>query len=151
MSEGGAYVNNLCCGAIGLNKVLDRATPYHFAHTTEVLGTQPIYGGDDRWYQNVFVGRNDDRLYGTAGYNGHPTSLAAFIQAYEAKGGDVETYAQLAQPVYIDANVYLHGSKGYDEERHSVSDAVDPQIKISEEADGLYLTCAVSRWSRTST
>lgn len=140
MSEGGAYVNNLCCGAIGLNKVLDRATPYHFAHTTEVLGTQPIYGGDDRWYQNIFVGRNDDRLYGTAGYNGHPTSLAAFIQAYEAKGGDVETYAQLAQPVYIDANVYLHGAKGYDEEQHSVSDAVDPQVKISEEADGLYLT-----------
>lgn len=36
--------------------------------------------------------------------------------------------------------MYLHGAKGYDEEQHSVSDAVNPQVKISEEADGLYLT-----------
>ncbi len=55
-SQGGAYVHNLCCGKMVQVKVPDRSTPYHFPHTTQVAGTAVVYGGDDRYYNNIFVG-----------------------------------------------------------------------------------------------
>lgn len=52
-AQGGAYVNNLCCGFTNHYPVLDRATPYHLPHSTEVLGTVPVYGFDDRDRKSV--------------------------------------------------------------------------------------------------
>jgi alpha-L-arabinofuranosidase len=66
-AQGGAYVNNLCCGKMNLLKVLDRSTPYHFPHTTQVAGTAVVYGGDDRFYNNLFVGVEGIQNCGTAG------------------------------------------------------------------------------------
>ena len=56
-SQGGAFVHNLFCGKINNSKVLDRNTPNHFAHSTEVAGFSQIYSGDDRYYNNIFVGK----------------------------------------------------------------------------------------------
>lgn len=56
-AEGGAFVHNLFCGKVHDNKVLDRNTPYHFAHSTEVAGFCQTFGGDDRYYNNMFVGK----------------------------------------------------------------------------------------------
>ncbi len=75
-AQGGAYVHNLCCGFTNSYPVPDRATPYHLPHSTEVLGTAPTYGFDDRWYQNIFVGGEEEgRSYGTALYDGAPVSM----------------------------------------------------------------------------
>lgn len=49
-------MNNLCCGTMRREPVLNRSTPYHFPHTTQVAGTTLVYGGDDRLYQNIFLG-----------------------------------------------------------------------------------------------
>lgn len=71
-AQGGAYVNNLVCGFLNHYPVLNRSTPYHFPHSTMVAGTVPVYGGDDRWFQNLFIGgQEENRHYGTAEYNGH--------------------------------------------------------------------------------
>ena len=37
-AEGGAYVNNLCCGLMNHYPVLDRPTPYHLPHSTQIMG-----------------------------------------------------------------------------------------------------------------
>src|SRR5690606_20598954 len=37
-SQGGAYVANLFLGAVRLEPVVDRATPYHLPHSTKVAG-----------------------------------------------------------------------------------------------------------------
>lgn len=55
ISDGGAYVNNLIAGTIRLGRVVDRSTPYHFPHTTDPAGSAFVYGGDDRFVNNVFV------------------------------------------------------------------------------------------------
>ena len=55
-SQGGAFVNNLLCGTLRLEPVLDRATPYHVPHSTQVAGYAVIYGGDDRYFGNMFLG-----------------------------------------------------------------------------------------------
>ena len=83
-SQGGAFVNNLVCGTVSLEPVLDRPTPYHVPHSTQVAGYAAIHGGDDRHIGNIFLGGDPALAYGptsragqaadhgTAGYNGHP-------------------------------------------------------------------------------
>lgn len=117
-AQGGAYVHNLIAGFMQHYPVLNRSTPYHFAHSTEVLGTTLVYGGDDRWYQNLFIGgEEENQLYGTADYNGAPISLNEYISLEQSLGnGDVEQYEQIKQPAYINGNAYLAGAKHFDRE-----------------------------------
>ncbi len=138
-AQGGAYVNNLVCGLFNHYPVLNRATPYHFPHSTQVMGTVPVYGGDDRWFQNIFVGGTEDRDYGTAEYDGSPVSLEEYIARVREEYGDVESYEKVRQPAYIDGNVYLNGAKGFDRETHSCTDSRDPEVRIVTETDGVYL------------
>ena len=63
-SQGGAFVNNLICGTVRLEPVMDRATPYHLPHSTQVAGYAFIIGGDDRWVGNFFVGGDAATAYG---------------------------------------------------------------------------------------
>ena len=110
-----------------------RATPYHFPHSTDVAGFAVIYGGDDRYIGNLFVGRGtasplgigyrDDRKrpdrvdefgYGTAVYDGHPDSAESYLRSVEAAlPGDVEIYLELRQPVYVHDNAYVGGARPF--------------------------------------
>lgn len=56
MSSGGAYVHNYVAGRLANCTEHQRYTPYHFPHDTAVFGVSNILGGDDRFYNNVFVG-----------------------------------------------------------------------------------------------
>src|SRR3954464_7174556 len=90
-SQGGAFVNNLVCGTLRWEPVMDRATPYHVPHSTQVAGYAVIYGADDRYIANIFLGGDVDRAYapgspfhetaghGTGVYEGHPTTLADYL------------------------------------------------------------------------
>jgi hypothetical protein len=63
LSEGGAFVHNLFAGKFAVRPDNWRHTPYHFPHETAVAGYVNIAGGDDRFYNNIFL-RNpgdDDR------------------------------------------------------------------------------------------
>ena len=61
MSEGGAYAHNLMTGKIVSTEELGRETPYHPAHSTTVAGLVNIKGGDNRFYNNLFVGAGPAR------------------------------------------------------------------------------------------
>ena len=56
MSTGGAYVHNYIAGRIANCTEHQRYTPYHVPHSTAVYGVSNILGGDNRFYNNVFVG-----------------------------------------------------------------------------------------------
>ena len=129
MSQGGAYVHNLVLGNTLHRNVLNRSTPYHFPHSTALMGTSFIYGGDDRFYQNVFVGGADKHgqtdcvFTGTEAFDGHPDSYEKYIAGIKAAfpqngiPGDENLYLQVAQPVYIARNVYGNGALHYDGEQ----------------------------------
>lgn len=140
-AQGGAYVHNLCCGFLNRYPVPDRSTPYHLPHSTEVLGTVPVYGGDDRWYQNIFAGGTEEgRFYGTAHYDGSPVCMEEYIERFLALGhGDVEQYVLVKQPAYIDGNVYLNGAKAFDREGNYCASDVDPAVRITEEGSEVIL------------
>jgi alpha-N-arabinofuranosidase len=111
MSEGGAYVHNLFAGPIDPHPELSRETPFHKAHSTEVAGLQKIEGGDDRYFNNIFVG---------------PNGLAPYDKA--------------TRPMQMAGNVFLKGARPAKAEQNPlVQPQFDPEIKLVEENDGTYL------------
>jgi len=128
-SQGGAFVNNLICGTVLLEAVPDRATPYHVPHSTQVAGYAVIFGGDDRWIGNLFVGGNPAAAYGpptevtsrpaagTAGYDGFPASFEEYMARIAAKPpGDHRRFLGVEQPVYARQNVYADGARPFKDE-----------------------------------
>lgn len=140
-AQGGAYVHNLCCGFHNHYSVLNRSTPYHLPHSTEVMATAPVYGGDDRWYQNLFVGGGEEgRSYGTSDYDGSPVSMEEYVERFLALGhGDVEQYERIKQPAYVDGNVYLQGAKAFDREENRWEGDFDPAFGLTVEEGVLFL------------
>ncbi|WP_238649482.1 right-handed parallel beta-helix repeat-containing protein [Paenibacillus piscarius] len=59
MAQGGAFVHNLFAGRFVVRSELTRYTPYHMPHETAVAGYSNIAGGDDRYYNNIFL-RDED-------------------------------------------------------------------------------------------
>lgn len=141
-AQGGAYVNNLFCGATNRYDVRDRSTPYHLPHSTEIKGCACVYGGDDRYYQNIFVGGSHDNVWkrGTVMYNGFTASEEEFIKmATEHGRGDIERYANVRQPAYIGNNLYLGGAEPFEREDGAVVDETDPQVKFIEDGGEVYV------------
>ena len=121
-SQGGAYVHNLFGGGIFMWAEPNRFTPYHLPHATAVAGLSTIYSGDDRYFNNLFIGP------GTRGN----------------KKGDykpgLESYSQAKLPVFINDNVYYNEAKPFnDEKNNTVKLAYDPNLKLSLDGDQVYL------------
>jgi hypothetical protein len=125
-SQGGAYVGNLVCGTVGRIQVMDRATPYHRPHSTQVAGYAVIYGADDRWIGNLFAGgdlaaaygpdahTHDGAFLGTAGYDGHPSTFADYLALIDAQPpGDHNRFPEVPQPAYIRHNAYAAPASPY--------------------------------------
>ena len=151
-SQGGAFVNNLIAGTVSLEPVIDRPTPYHLPHSTQVAGYAAIMGGDDRWIGNVFLGGDASvaygptarpsqvTRYGTSGYDGHPASFEEYLGRLDDPSlGDHERFAGVKQPVYIRDNVYLAGAQAYaGEENARVLDS-GARVSVVDEGEAAYL------------
>jgi hypothetical protein len=127
MSEGGAYAHNLFHGKIVAGPEPNRETPYHPAHTTKVAGLTTIKGGDDRFYNNIFIGRGP-------------------IPAQEAKatgwtdGYGLWMYDKREYPLFTGGNVFYNGAQPYGRSSACCSQvAGDPGLKLVQEGDRFFL------------
>ncbi|MDR0886758.1 MAG: right-handed parallel beta-helix repeat-containing protein [Clostridiales Family XIII bacterium] len=145
-SQGLAFVNNLINGDISSFNVLDRPTPYHFPHSTQVKGFSVAFRGDERWYNNIFNGTSaawNQGEPGTARYNGQATTLEEYLQRVKDQGpGDFEAFLEVNyEQVSINNNAYFGGAKAFDrEENNIVDDTFDPKFSIIEEGDELFVS-----------
>src|SRR4029450_12211826 len=118
-----------------LQPVLDRSTPYHLPHSTQIAGYAAIHGGDDRHVGNIYLGGNHADAYGegartgesaltshgTAGYISHPGSMEEFLELVaDVTRGDHERFMDVKQPVYIRDNVYASGALPFGPEKNAV-------------------------------
>jgi hypothetical protein len=125
MSECGAYIHNLFGGSIK-RRPESRYTPYHFAHSTSVAGLITIAGGDDRFYNNIFIGRNEKLIPGPD------------VQLKVGYG--LAVYNEAKQPVFAAGNIYLKNAQHYGKEVDYIEDmAFDPQIRLVEKEKSFYL------------
>jgi len=143
-SQGGAYINNLFCGYIRQEKVLDRPTPYHANHSTKLAGYAAIHGGDDRYYGNIFVDSDkyENESSGTSLFDEHTISLTEYIeQVQDNLSGDVEPFLKIEQPVYINKNLYLNGAKSFKKEEDMIElNSFNPKVEIVEDKKEVYLS-----------
>lgn len=150
VAQGTAFVHNLFCGVSQPRPVLNRVTPYHLPHSTVPAGYACVYGGDDRFLNNVFVGGpvpGKALRRGTAYADGAPHDESEYIARVRARGiGDLELFEQVPQPMRIDGNAYLRGGDGtvapsFAEERTAFIACEDTgesvaQAMVREEPDG---------------
>ena len=134
---------------------MERPTPYHVPHSTQVAGYAAILGGDDRHIGNVFLGGDPAEAYattsrvakradhGTARYDGHPASMDDYLTLVaDPTRGDHERFADVKQPVYIRDNVYTAGAKAYEAEKGAIILAgSDVTVAVVDEGPAVYLEC----------
>jgi hypothetical protein len=121
-SEGGAYVHNLVTGAVYMWPDPNRFTPYFLPHSTSIAGLTTIFGGDDRFYNNIFIGPGDKP-------NGNK----------KVKFG-TEVYNSAKLPVWLAGNIYYFGAKPCEKEKDFKEFSTsNPDVKILEEGDKVFL------------
>jgi hypothetical protein len=133
MSEGGAYVHNLMTGQIVSRPEPRRVTPFHPAHSTAVAGLVDIKGGDDRFYNDIFVG------------NGEPSAgpSKAGKRTDAAVGFGLWVYDARKFPLQTGGNVYCNGARPYAGEAQEVTlPSVDPKVWVTEDGQAVYLRLA---------
>lgn len=138
-AQGGAFIHNLFAGKMLHESVLNRYTPYHFSHSTQVAGLMTILGGDDRFLNNIFVGNESSEAskgkYGLSVYDDYPVEMDNWLV-----GKNVDDYAQIKLPLYISSNLYLNGAKSYIKETDSkVNNTLKPEISIEEKGNAVFL------------
>jgi len=128
MSEGGAYAHNLFAGRITNCPAPNRETPYHRAHSTRLAGLARITGGDDRFYNNMFIG---DGKALTGAEKGDVEEVR-WISGHGLWGYDGRPF-----PLEAAGNVYYHGAEPYAGEADPVVLLQhDPQLDLEVDEDG---------------
>ncbi|HET7723480.1 MAG TPA: right-handed parallel beta-helix repeat-containing protein [Propionibacteriaceae bacterium] len=149
VAQGGAYVANLVGGTVRVEAVMNRATPYHRAHSTRVAGYGVIYSGDDRWVGNIFCGTGGDPTdysaaygralpdltqtgYGTLAYDGYPASYDEYLETIRAGlPGDLNIFLPVKNPVMAHGNLYLDGARAFDGETGPVQSGTTSAVQVT--------------------
>lgn len=119
-SRGGAYVHNLVAGNQRIAHD-NRETPFHKAHSTEVVALHNCPIGDARWINNILFSRCN-----------------------------LNAYDKAPLPVTMAGNVFLKGSApGQYEAAPLIKPDFDPGAAIVEKEDGWYLDITLDQSWRT--
>jgi hypothetical protein len=122
-SEGGAYAYNLIAGNIEL-RPQSRYTPYQVAHGTKMAGLKQTKCGDNRYFNNIFVGTEKDSRTSMSGLG---------------------IYKKAELPMTVDGNVYLDGAQRFKDETNQLELKYNPEIKVDEKEDGVYMTMNLNK------
>lgn len=144
-AQGSAYVHNIIAGVARLRPILNRATPYHFPHSTQIMGCVNTYGGDDRVLNNLFLGVQEDKGEGAKrGYNfccnydvySSPEEYQPLLRT-TGKNHDLSTYLNTPQPVWIEGNAYAGFTKPFRKEADAI--LADSMAASIEECNGEWI------------
>ncbi len=132
MSQGGAYVHNLMAGKINMSPH-SRVTPFHAPHSTNIAGYHELLGGDDRFFNNIFVGG--------CKVNKDQTDLNyQWRTKYGIEFYGLKAYDKPAFPVSAAGNVYWKDAEPVVTEKNNLLEPDhDPQIRIEEEGGEVFL------------
>jgi len=121
-SEGGAYLHNLIAGIVQMWPEPNRFTPYFLPHSTDVAALTTILSGDDRYYNNIFIGKG-----------------AKELKDARTKPG-LEIYDNAKLPVFITDNLYYFGAKPSVKDINALTDAgFNPGINLEEKEESVFL------------
>ncbi|MCA1759442.1 MAG: hypothetical protein LC658_06710, partial [Bacteroidales bacterium] len=114
-SQGGAYVHNLFAGNIEV-RPQSRLTPFHLPHSTELAGLKETRCGDNRFFNNIFVG-------------GAPEIQGRF--------SGLKEYANTQLPVTANGNIYLNEAQPFPGEKNFLQLETNPEIRVLEQDENV--------------
>jgi alpha-N-arabinofuranosidase len=126
-SQGGAYIHNLMTGRISCRPELGRDTPFHPAHSTAIAGLTNIQGGDNRFFNNIFVG------------TGEASSSAPADKSKKrgyGSGYGLWVYDESALPLQTGGNIYFNGARPHQDEPDAVVVAEKVTVNLEMEKSG---------------
>jgi len=133
-SQGGAYVHNLFGGIVGACTD-ERHTPYFKAHSTEKVADHVLNVGDDRFYNNMFFGKNGSHIDAGwwEGMQTHKNWRFGYgLWVYDSRPLAPQT----------GGNIYYDGAMPYTNET-AVVVATQPNLKIEEKGDEVFLSITI--------
>ena len=116
-SEGGAYVHNLFAGNFEL-RPQDRLTPFHKPRSTELAGLKQTRGGDNRFYNNIFL-------------NGYHEP--------EFKITGLQIYNNAELPVFADGNIYCNGVEVFKTDKNFLVLNTSTKAEIPDDKSGFFI------------
>jgi hypothetical protein len=119
-SEGTAFINNLIGGSVYVWPDKERFTPYFVPHTIDMAGLSIILSGDERYYNNVFIGTD--------------------IKNPENFKNGLEGITNQRFDSWIENNVYYKGAKPSAKDKSFVQVNHNPNIKLTEEGANVFLS-----------
>lgn len=178
ISQGGAYAHNLIGGRILVQNVPNRFTPYHFPHSTDVMGVMTILGGDDRFYNNLFIpvdskaeavrqkmvipDENKEKaavdplaeIFGklvdsTKGFGLSPYDAFPLSREEWTVTRSVNSYARVKLPVAMGYNYYAPGSAPFIREESPAVAQNDLKIGLEEKENQVILTLSLDESALT--
>lgn len=135
IAQGTAFVHNIIAGNVRNEACMNRETPYHFAHSTAVKGITMVLGGDDRFFNNMFLGahKSQNTIFKPMSvcYNVYETP-----ERYEREMR-ISAHKTPRQAVWIESNAYAGTAGAFRAEEHFARiDGVKAEIC---EADGKWV------------
>lgn len=124
-AQGNAFVHNLFAGVLSTKEVLQRTTPYHFPHSTAVAGVSFVYGGDDRFLDNLFLGKVEPFFVKhsrfLSGYDRNNTA-EEYQRILEEMGhrAGITKYFEVSQPFWAEGNAYAGSAQPWKHENDAV-------------------------------
>ena len=145
LAQGTAFVHNVIMGDVRNLPVLDRQMPYHFPHSTDVLGITKVFGGDDRYYNNLFFGACREKLKHATREDIAPiyTTIQEVCQRYttpeEYYEGMKQWHFKFApkQAVWFGGNAYAGDTAPFRAEKFPI--VTDGMTASVEELDGEWI------------
>jgi len=116
-SEGGAYAHNLFAGNFEL-RPQNRLTPFHKPHSIELAGLKKTRGGDNRFYNNIFM-------------NGYHEP--------EFKITGLQVYNNAELPVFADGNVYCNGVEVFKNDKNFLEINSLVESEIPDDKSGFFI------------
>jgi alpha-N-arabinofuranosidase len=128
ISLGGAYAHNLFAGRM-IACPNERTTPYHRAHSTEIVGMHDISVGDNRYYNNIFISQEKVIPW--------PERVPERLNNQHYFG--LLTYDDAKLSVYMEGNVFLGLAEPSKHEENPIVQPTNSGLKLVEKPDGWYL------------
>jgi alpha-N-arabinofuranosidase len=117
-SQGVAFAHNLIAGGINLAPGFfdGRKTPFHKAHSTEIVALHDNPSGDNHYDNNLLM-----------------------------RSGSLAIYDEARLPMWMDGNVFFQGAKPSKHESAPINRSLsDPGLTLVEKNDGFYLTMTLA-------
>ena len=122
-SQGGAFAYNLIAGRVLTYPEPNRFTPYFLPHSTDMAGLTTIKAGDDRFYNNIFVGKGDSQVNKDDKYS-----------------YGLGLYDNSELPVWMEGNVYYNEAQPCKQDTHFINiQEYNPEIKLFEDDEQVFL------------